>query len=201
MSPTRWTWCSATAPGTAAPWPTRSHPCPAPGPGSGTCGWRPPPTRYGSAPPTSPTPTSWPWPPRSVTCLVVAYEGNRLAHRRTLPRLRHRADSGRHRRAGPAGRMPPVRLRRTIRHRRHRLGRHLVTAGRTTRDERIGELDEEIAVSGMRGNVLPARPRRHRSTRRRQDAAPLPRRPVSARTVGKTYTAPDGKTFRPSLFV
>ncbi len=53
----------------------------------------------------------------------------------------------------------------------------------------------------MRGNVLPARPRRHRSTRRRQDAAPLPRRPVSPRTVGKTYTAPDGKTFRPSLFV
>src|SRR5882762_341148 len=51
----------------------------------------------------------------------------------------------------------------------------------------VGELDEEIAASGMRGTVLPARPRRHRSTRRRQDAAPLPRRPVSARTVGKTY--------------
>jgi len=68
-------------------------------------------------------------------------------------------------------------------------------------DERIGELDEEIAASGMRGSVLPARPRRHRSTRRRQDAAPLPRRPVSSRTVGKTYTTPDGKTFRPSLFI
>ena len=53
----------------------------------------------------------------------------------------------------------------------------------------------------MRGNVLPNRPRRHRSTRRRQDAAQLPRRTVSNRTVGKTYTAPDGKTFRPSLFV
>ena len=48
----------------------------------------------------------------------------------------------------------------------------------------------------------PARPaRRHRSTRRRQDAPDLPRRKVSPRTVGKTYTAPDGKTFRPSLFV
>jgi hypothetical protein len=68
-------------------------------------------------------------------------------------------------------------------------------------DERIGELDEQITESGMRGNVLPARPRRHRSTRRRQDTAPLPRRPVAARTIGKTYTAPDGKTFRPSLFV
>ena len=64
-------------------------------------------------------------------------------------------------------------------------------------DERIGELDQQITDAGMRGTVLPARPRRHRSTRRRQDAAPLPRRPVSPRTVGKTYTAPDGKTFRP----
>ena len=60
---------------------------------------------------------------------------------------------------------------------------------------------EQITDTGLRGHVLPARPRRHRSTRRRQDAAPLPRRPVNGRTVGKTYTAPDGKTFRPSLFV
>ena len=53
----------------------------------------------------------------------------------------------------------------------------------------------------VRGNVLPARPtRRHRSTQRRQDAPELPRRKVT-RTVGKTYTAPDGKTFRPSMFV
>ena len=44
-------------------------------------------------------------------------------------------------------------------------------------------------------------PRRHRSTRRRQDAPPLPRRKVDPRTVGKTYTTPDGKTFRPSLFL
>ena len=68
-------------------------------------------------------------------------------------------------------------------------------------DQRIGDMNEEITDSGLRGNVLPARPRRHRSTRRRQDAARLPRRPVSARTVGKTYTTPDGKTFRPSLFI
>ena len=64
------------------------------------------------------------------------------------------------------------------------------------------ELDQEIINAGMRGNVLPARPvRRHRTTRRRQDAAPLPRRKVAARTVGKVYTTPDGKTFRPSMFV
>ena len=69
-------------------------------------------------------------------------------------------------------------------------------------DELIRELDEELTKAGIRGKVTPDRPaRRHRSTRRRQDAPDLPRRKVSPRTVGKTYTAPDGKTFRPSLFV
>ena len=44
----------------------------------------------------------------------------------------------------------------------------------------------EITSAGMRGNVLPARPtRRHRSTRRRQDAPDLPRRKVASRTVGQ----------------
>ena len=66
----------------------------------------------------------------------------------------------------------------------------------------IGELDEQITRSGMRGNVLPAKPvRRHRSTRRRQDAPDLPRRKIAPRTIGKTYTAADGKTFRPSMFL
>jgi hypothetical protein len=55
---------------------------------------------------------------------------------------------------------------------------------------------------GCGGNVLPARPaRRHRSTRRRQDAPDLPRRTVNPRTIGKTFTTRDGKTFRPSMFV
>ena len=49
--------------------------------------------------------------------------------------------------------------------------------------------------------MLPNDQRRHRSTRRRQDAPPLPKRAVDPRTVGKTYTTPDGKTFRPSLFI
>jgi Replication initiator protein, pSAM2 len=72
----------------------------------------------------------------------------------------------------------------------------------TDLDELLTELDEEITNAGMRGKVAPATPgRRHRSTRRRQDAPDLPKRKVSPRTVGKTYTAPDGKTFRPSLFV
>ena len=44
-------------------------------------------------------------------------------------------------------------------------------------DELIRELDEEITRSGVRGNVAPGRPaRRHRSTRRRQDAPDLPKR-------------------------
>jgi hypothetical protein len=69
-------------------------------------------------------------------------------------------------------------------------------------DQLLAELDEEITRAGMRGKVLPpSQQRRHRSTRRRQDAPPLPRRAVDPRTIGKTYTAPDGKTFRPSLFL
>jgi hypothetical protein len=69
-------------------------------------------------------------------------------------------------------------------------------------DSELAELDGEINDAGIRGNVLPKRPeRRQRSTRRRQDAPPLPRRAVDPRTVGKTYTTPDGKTFRPSLFI
>jgi hypothetical protein len=77
------------------------------------------------------------------------------------------------------------------------------TAGQDTAgfDKLIGELDTEITKAGIRGKAAPARPaRRHRSTRRRQDAPDLPRRKVNPRTIGKTYTAPDGKTFRPSLF-
>jgi hypothetical protein len=69
-------------------------------------------------------------------------------------------------------------------------------------EDELADLDDEINKAGMRGNVLPKRPdRRHRSTRRRQDTPPLPKRAVDPRTVGKTYTTPDGKTFRPSLFI
>jgi hypothetical protein len=72
----------------------------------------------------------------------------------------------------------------------------------TDLDALNNELDQEITAAGMRGNVLPARPqRRHRTTRRRQDAAPLPRRKIAARTIGKTYNTPDGKTFRPSMLL
>jgi hypothetical protein len=81
---------------------------------------------------------------------------------------------------------------------------HTEAAGHDTAedDALIRDLDEEITLSGVHGKALPGRPkRRSRSTRRRQDAPDLPKRPVSARTVGRTYTAPDGKTFRPSMFL
>src|SRR5260370_2800946 len=67
-------------------------------------------------------------------------------------------------------------------------------------DERIGELDQQITDTGLRGQVLPARPRRHRSTKRPQDAPPLPPRQRGPPTVRKAYAPPSGKTFRPSLF-
>ncbi len=77
-------------------------------------------------------------------------------------------------------------------------------AGRDTAedDQLNSDLDQQITRSGVRGTVLPSRPgRRHRSTRHRQDAPDLPRRKVTPRTIGRTYTAPDGKTFRPSMFI
>lgn len=77
-------------------------------------------------------------------------------------------------------------------------------AGADTRelDALSAELDDEIIRSGMRGNVLPARPsRRQRSTRRRQDTPDLPSRSMDSRTIGRTYTAPDDTTFRPSMFI
>jgi hypothetical protein len=43
--------------------------------------------------------------------------------------------------------------------------------------------------------------RRVRSTRRRQDAPDLPRVPMEDRTIGRVFTAPDGKAYRPSMFL
>ncbi len=43
--------------------------------------------------------------------------------------------------------------------------------------------------------------RRVRSTRRRQDVADLPRVPMTNTTIGKAFTAPDGRRYRPSMFL
>jgi hypothetical protein len=45
------------------------------------------------------------------------------------------------------------------------------------------------------------RDRRVRSTRRRTDAVELPKVAQEHRSVGRTFTAPDGTTYRPSMFV
>ena len=42
--------------------------------------------------------------------------------------------------------------------------------------------------------------RQVRSTRHRQDAPDLPRLAVEDRTVGRTFVAPSGRVFRPSMF-
>ncbi|MBX6769938.1 MAG: replication initiation protein, partial [Actinomadura rubrobrunea] len=70
-------------------------------------------------------------------------------------------------------------------------------------DGLLRELDVEIERSGIRGSLQTGgrRKRRVRSTRRRQDVADLPRRPVEARTVGKVFRGRNGKTFRPSIFL
>ena len=45
------------------------------------------------------------------------------------------------------------------------------------------------------------RSRQVRSTRRRQDVPDLPRVPVEYRTVGQVFVSPDGREYRPSMFV
>ena len=72
-------------------------------------------------------------------------------------------------------------------------------------DAAVAALDEQITASGLRGRAAPRhhdrRPRRVRTTRRRQDAPDLPRKPIQPHTIGRTYQAPDGKVYRPSLFI
>ncbi|WP_242893931.1 replication initiator [Actinomadura litoris] len=71
-------------------------------------------------------------------------------------------------------------------------------------DGLLRELDVETERAGVRGTLTTddqTRGRRTRSTRRRQDAPDLPRRPVDSRTVGKVFRGRDGKTFRPSIFL
>ncbi|WP_433470177.1 replication initiator [Spirillospora sp. CA-128828] len=71
-------------------------------------------------------------------------------------------------------------------------------------DAVVRDLDNELERTGVRGSLKTgeeSKGRRARSTRRRQDAPDLPRRPVDSRTVGKVFRGRDGKTFRPSIFL
>ncbi|MDN5914910.1 MAG: helitron helicase-like domain-containing protein [Pseudonocardia sp.] len=82
------------------------------------------------------------------------------------------------------------------------------TLGREEGDEReceeiretVEELDAELRALGVRGRLAPLDPTPQtvrRSTRRRQDAPNLPRRPVEDRTVGRVF----GGKYRPSTFL
>ena len=69
-------------------------------------------------------------------------------------------------------------------------------------DELTAELDEEITRSGVRGNVLPAdQPGGTGPPGAARTPPTCPGGRSTPRTIGKTYTAPDGKTFRPSMFI
>jgi hypothetical protein len=77
----------------------------------------------------------------------------------------------------------------------------------TDYDALLGELDVEITRTGVRGKVTTSTDtgkqsaRRVRSTRRRQDAPDLPKRKIIPQTIGRVFTTPDGKSFRPSMFL
>ncbi len=77
----------------------------------------------------------------------------------------------------------------------------------TDYDALLGELDVEITRAGVRGTVTAstdtgkAKARRVRSTRRRQDAPDLPKRKIAPQTIGTGVHRPDGKSYRPSMFL
>jgi hypothetical protein len=74
-------------------------------------------------------------------------------------------------------------------------------------DAAIVEVEQMMSTAGLRGHTPGSKrrpgeqPRRKRSTRRRQDAPNLPRKKMTARTVGRTFTAPNGQTYQPSTFL
>jgi hypothetical protein len=64
----------------------------------------------------------------------------------------------------------------------------------------VAELDTELRALGVRGRLAPLDPPAKpvkRSTRRRQDAPNLPRRPIERRTIGQVYAG----RYRPSTFL
>jgi hypothetical protein len=66
--------------------------------------------------------------------------------------------------------------------------------------ESVAELDRELRAAGVRGRLTPldspSKPVK-RSTRRRQDAPDLPRRPIERRTLGRVFAG----RYRPSTFL
>jgi hypothetical protein len=69
------------------------------------------------------------------------------------------------------------------------------------RDTEPERLDDSSEDQDDQDQLEDSGSRRTRSTRHRQDTADLPRVPMEARTVGKSFTTPDGKQYRPSMFL
>jgi hypothetical protein len=67
--------------------------------------------------------------------------------------------------------------------------------------EQLAENDDGDEDEGQANGEPSEDDRRTRSTRRRQDAPDLPRVAMDDRTIGRTFTAPDGRTYRPSMFL
>jgi hypothetical protein len=74
-------------------------------------------------------------------------------------------------------------------------------------DQGIADVDAYLATRRVRG-TLPkpgqerqTKPRTTRSTKRRQDAPPLPRSPIAKRTIGRTYKGKDGRQHQPSMLL
>ncbi|GAA1669016.1 hypothetical protein GCM10009745_09340 [Kribbella yunnanensis] len=69
-------------------------------------------------------------------------------------------------------------------------------------DDQADDLSAELSENGDEDQADDTESaRRTRSTRRRQDAPDLPKVPMDNRTVGTAFTTPDGKTYRPSMFL
>lgn len=61
--------------------------------------------------------------------------------------------------------------------------------------------EEPLRPSVTVTNPATGSSRRVRSTKRRQGMPNLPKVPMDARTIGQTFTAPDGREYRPSMFL
>jgi len=69
------------------------------------------------------------------------------------------------------------------------------------RDETDDESHDEQGEQDEQNADAADSDRRVRSTRRRDDAADLPKVAVEDRTVGRVFVAPDGREYRPSMFL
>lgn len=80
-------------------------------------------------------------------------------------------------------------------------GWHRDSEPEITTPDRSHAADDEDHDADENGCGVDNGARRVRSTARRSDAPDLPRVPMDACTVGRIFVAPDGRIYRPSMFV